>query len=126
MFRVWGWACRGNNLGMTAGEERVKTAEELEREENEPDRSAAEPGVNVVEVLEREARHIRGGEALDSPLGPLPKRSLAAMGLMLAVAVVVYLILWALLGTLGLLLGWIPAAAGGLLAARELGRRSER
>ena len=104
----------------------TRTAEELEREESQPDRSGPDAGGQVAGVLEREARPLQRGEAVNSPFGPLPKRSLAAMGLMLAVAVVVYLILWALLGTLGLLLGWIPAAALGLLAAREVGRRSER
>jgi hypothetical protein len=110
---------------MAQDREREKTAEELEREENEPDRSASDTGAEAIEVLDREARPLQRGETLDTPLGPLPKRSLAAMGLMLAVAVVVYLIAWSLLGTLGLLIGWIPAAALGLLAARELGRRTE-
>ena len=45
------------------------------------------------------------------------------MGLMLAVAVVIYFVAWGLFGTLGLLLGWIPAAAAGFLVAREYGRR---
>jgi hypothetical protein len=106
--------------------ERKKTAEELEREESSPpQRSAAEQTAPLLEAVEREAGPLQRGEAFDTRLGPLPVRSLAAIGVMIAVAVAAYLLLWALLGTLGLLLGWIPAAALGFLAARELGRRAE-
>jgi hypothetical protein len=106
--------------------DREKTAEELEREENAPpEPTAADQAAPIAETLERESEPLQRGQTLDSPLGPLPVRSLAAMGVFVAVAVALYLILWALLGTLGLLLGWIPAAALGLLAARELGRRAE-
>jgi ferric-dicitrate binding protein FerR (iron transport regulator) len=102
-----------------------KTAEELERAENSPAApTAAEQTAPLMQRLERESEPLQRGEALETPLGPLPLRSLAAIGLFVAVAVAVYLVLWALLGTLGLLLGWIPAAALGLLAARELGRRA--
>jgi hypothetical protein len=99
-------------------------AEEVEGEDSgsvEP--TAAEAKDKGIDVLEREAEPLQHGEAFDSPFGPLPKRSLGAMVVMVVVAVVVYLIAWALLDTLGLLLGLIPAAALGLLAAREWGRR---
>jgi len=101
-----------------------KTAEELEEEENNADRGGSEPAFPVTDVLERESEPLQRGDALDTPLGPLPVRSLIAMAAMLAVSVVVYLLAWALLGGIGLLLGWIPAAALGFLAAREVGRRS--
>jgi hypothetical protein len=108
-----------------SGEGREKPPEELEHVEN----SRSEPGAaettgSLLETVERESEPLRRGDAYDTLLGPLPVRSLAAMGVMIAVAVAVYALLWALLGTLGLLLGWIPAAALGLLAARELGRRA--
>ncbi len=98
-------------------------AEEPEGETNdavEPTAADSRPG--ALDVLEREAEPLQRGEAIDSPVGPLPKRSLVAMAALVIVAVGVYLLVWALLGTLGLLLGWIPAAALGLLAAREVGR----
>ena len=97
-----------------------QTAEDLEEGTSAP---TAEKSAGALDVLEREAEPFQKGEAFDSPFGPLPKRSLSAMAVMVIVAVVVYLIVWALLGTLGLLLGLIPAAALGLLAAREWGRR---
>ncbi len=101
-----------------------KTAEELEREENESDPVEEASTKQVTDVLERESEPLREGSAIDSPLGPLPVRSLAGMALMIAIAVAVYLIAWSGFGTLGLFLGWIPAAALGLFAAREYGRRA--
>jgi hypothetical protein len=101
-----------------------RPAEEVEGEDSDAVQAPeAEEKDKGLDVLEREAEPLQHGEALDSPFGPLPRRSLGAMAVMVVVAVVVYLVLWALLGTLGLLLGLIPAAALGLLAAREWGRR---
>lgn len=105
-------------------EQGEKTAEELEADENQPDRTEETSVGEVASVLDRESEPLQQGRKLDSPLGPLPVRSLAAMAAMVVVAVVVYLIAWALFGTLGLVLGWIPAAALGLLAAREVGKRA--
>ena len=99
-------------------------AEEPEGENGEgvqPMTADSDP--TATDVLEREAEPFQRGDAIDSPFGPLPKRSLGGMAIMVIVAVVVYVAIWALLGTLGLLLGLIPAAALGLLAAREWGRR---
>jgi hypothetical protein len=45
--------------------------------------------------------------------GELPIRALAAFGIFIAAFTVVYLALWALLGGLGLALGWIVAALAG-------------
>ena len=106
-------------------EEENQIAEELERKEQEGDseRSANESAGEVADVLEREAEPLQRGRTLDSPFGPLPVRALFAMAAFLAVAVVVYVAVWGLLGTIGLLLGLLPAAALGLLAAREVGRR---
>ena len=99
-------------------------AEEIDGEEGDTVQpTAADSRDKATDVLEREAEPFQRGEAIDSPFGPLPKRSLAAMALIVVVAVAVYLLTWALLGTLGLLLGLIPAAALGFLAAREWGRR---
>jgi hypothetical protein len=109
---------------MGENETQEKTAEELEREANEPDKAEPVSTTRVTDVLERESEPLREGNAIDSPLGPLPVRSLAGMALMIAIGVAVYLIAWSVFGTLGLLLGWIPAAALGLLAAREYGRRA--
>jgi hypothetical protein len=102
-----------------------KSAEELEEEAGESGGSDSAEVSRVTDVLDREAEPLRQGEALDTPLGPLPRRSLAAIAIFVVVSVCLYLVLWALLGTLGLLLGWIPAAGLGLLAAREWGRRQE-
>ena len=102
-----------------------KSAEDLEAE-TEADRNPAGPSVSkATEVLERESEPLQRGETLDSPLGPLPRRSLVGMALMVAIGAACYLIAWTLLGTVGLLLGWIPAVALGMLAAREYGRRAE-
>lgn len=99
-------------------------AEELEGEEGDAVQPpVAESKPKATDVLEREAEPLQQGETYDSPFGPLPKRSLGGMAVMVVVAVLVYVAAWALLGTLGLLLGLIPAAALGLLAAREWGRR---
>ena len=95
--------------------------EELDSDAVQP--TAAESQDAALDVLEREAEPFQDGDAIDTPFGPLPKRSLAGMAIMVVVAVIVYLLAWALLGTLGLLLGLIPAAALGFLAAREWGRR---
>ena len=62
--------------------------------------------------------------AIDSPAGQLPVLSLVTIPVSVAVSVIVYLIAWDVFGTAGLLLGWIPAAALGFLAAREIGRRA--
>ena len=106
-------------------EEENQTAEEEERASDTDGSPAAasESASQVADVLERESEPLQEGRALDSPVGPLPVRSLWAMAAFLAVAVAVYLAIWGVLGTLGLLLGWIPAAALGLFAAREVGRR---
>ena len=101
-----------------------KTAEELEQEENEHDNEGGTELSSVTDTLERESEPLRKGDALSTPAGPLPTRSLIGMGLMVAVAVAVYFVAWGLLGTLGLLLGWIPAAAAGFWVAREYGRRA--
>ena len=106
-------------------EEENQTAEELERAEQSGDseRSANESASDAADVLEREAEPLQRGRTLDSPFGPLPVRALIAIAAFLAVSVVVYIAAWALLGGIGLLLGLLPAAALGLLAAREVGRR---
>ena len=99
-------------------------AEEPEGEESDAVRAtAADSTADATDVLEREAEPFQRGDAIDSPFGPLPKRSLGGMALMVVVFVAVYFRTWQLLGTLGLVLGLIPAAALGLLAAREWGRR---
>jgi hypothetical protein len=110
---------------MDAKETHERTAEELEREESAPPRPA-ERGPGLLERIEREAAPLQEGEAIASRLGPLPVRSLAAIGAFVAIAVVVYLLCWSLFGTLGLLVGWIPAVALGLLVAREIGLRAAR
>lgn len=107
-----------------AKQEEGQTAEELQDQESDAEPTAAEPKDKALDTLDREAEPLQRGDAIGTPFGPLPKRSLAGMAIMVVVAVVVYLLAWALLGTLGLLLGLIPAAALGLLAAREWGRRS--
>ena len=115
----------GTQLRMGEDEEegREKTAEELEREESQATR-AKEPDFRALDALEREAAPLQEGETIDLPFGPLPVRTLRAIGVMLFVAVVLYFAFWGIFGTLGLLLGWLPAAALGFLAARELDRRS--
>jgi hypothetical protein len=100
-----------------------KTAEELEAEENEPEPTGESDTKRLTDALERESEPLLQGDAIASPVGPLPVRSLTAMAVMVAVSVVAYLAAWGLLGTVGLLLGWIPASALGFLAAREVGRR---
>ncbi len=108
---------------MAETEDNEKTAEELEEEESKgADESRAELD-DAVGPLEREMEPLQEGETIDSPLGALPTRSLVAMGLMVAVSVAVFFIAWGVFGTAGLVLGWLPAAALGLLAAREYGRR---
>jgi len=113
----------GTQLRMGEEEGREKTAEELEREESQATR-AKEPDFHALDALEREAAPLQEGETIDLPFGPLPVRTLRAIGVMLFVAVVLYFVFWGIFGTLGLLVGWLPAAALGFLAARELGRRS--
>ena len=99
------------------------SAEELEQEATEHDDDSGTELGTVTDALERESEPLRQGNTLATPVGPLPVRSLIGMGLMLAVAVVIYFVAWGLFGTLGLLLGWIPAAAAGFFVAREYGRR---
>lgn len=103
--------------------EREKDGEDLEGQEG-PGERAEDPDPGFFDRLEEESAPLHEGEAIDTRLGPLPVRSMAAMAAMLLVAVVVYLVAWGLFGGVGLLLGWLPAAALGLLAAREVGRRA--
>ena len=108
---------------MAETDENEKTAEELEEEENKADEEPRAELSDAVGPLEREVEPLQEGETIDSPLGPLHTRSLVAMSLMVAISVAVFFIAWGLFGTAGLVLGWLPAAALGLLAAREYGRR---
>ena len=102
---------------------KAKNAEELEQEATEHDDDSGTELGTVTDAFERESEPLRQGNTLATPVGPLPVRSLIGMGLMLAVAVAIYFVAWGLFGTLGLLLGWIPAAAAGFFVAREYGRR---
>jgi hypothetical protein len=99
-------------------------AEELEQEATDHDDDSGTELGTVTDAFERESEPLRQGNTLATPAGPLPVRSLIGMGLMVAVAVAIYFVAWGLFGTLGLLLGWIPAAAAGFFVAREYGRRA--
>jgi len=108
---------------MAETDENEKTAEELEEEESKADEEPRAELDDAVGPLEREVEPLQEGKTIDSPLGPLHTRSLVAMSLMVAISVAVFFIAWGVFGTAGLVLGWLPAAALGLLAAREYGRR---
>ena len=78
------------------------------------------PGVvtDVVNTAEREAEKLQEGRTLPFFAGPLPMRAVVAIGIFAAVFLVSWLILWALLGGVGLGLGWIVAGVLGFLAVK--------
>jgi hypothetical protein len=70
-----------------------------------------------------DASWVQQGRKLDSPIGPLPIRSLAGIAAFLVAFMAVYLLAWAALGGAGLIFGWIPAAVVGVLALRAAAER---
>ena len=74
------------------------------------------------EAADDEAQRLQRGSSVSLLGAEVPVRVLAALGIFLLVFTVVYALLWALGGGLGLALGWIPAAAAGVVAIRLAGR----
>jgi hypothetical protein len=73
--------------------------------------------------LERHAEPLMQGSELNTPGGPVPTRSLVAMGVFIAVFCAAFLGLWALLGTFGIFLGIVAGIALGLGALKLLADR---
>jgi Flp pilus assembly protein TadB len=93
--------------------------EERSEDEHRDDASDSGPGVAAdaeVEVLSR-------GRTIGFFGGELPVRAAWAIAVYVAVFMVVWMLLWAVLGGLGLAVGWLVAAAVGLLAVRWYTRR---
>jgi hypothetical protein len=82
--------------------------------DSEPDsESSAEV---ATATAEREARPLLGGSGVSLFGGEIPYRALIAIAIFVAVFTVVLVGLWALLGGIGLALGWIVALVVGALA----------
>lgn len=80
--------------------------------------SSVQTGAESAEAVRTLAR----GPELNLPIiGPIPRRTVVAVAAFIVVTTVVYLILWAVLGTLGLAFGWIVAALAGAFAVKRLG-----
>ena len=69
-------------------------------------------------------RKLQRGPAVPFLGGPLPVRLLVALGIFVAAFLVVLLVLWTMLGGIGLGLGWIVAMAAGLLAVKVYADRA--
>ena len=65
---------------------------------------------------------LQGGSTVSLLGAQVPVRVLLALGIFILVFMVAWTALWALGGTAGLGLGWIPAAAAGLVAVRLAAR----
>ena len=95
--------------------------EEQAEEEREPDTDDSEHGAAVLDVAEAEVERLQGESSISLFGAEVSTRLLAAMAIFVAVFVLVWIGLWALLGGIGLGLGWLLAAAVALLAVRLFG-----
>lgn len=74
--------------------------------------------------LERSGERLQRGRRLKLPAAVLPARSLGAMAIFIAVFVVVYLLTWAALGTIGVAVGFFAGAVVGALAVKLFADRA--
>jgi hypothetical protein len=65
---------------------------------------------------------LQGGSTVSLLGATVPVRALLALGIFILVFMIAWTVLWSLGGTAGLALGWIPAAAAGLVAIRLVAR----
>jgi hypothetical protein len=80
--------------------------------------------MDVPQGAQHDAQRLQRGPKLPFFAGPLPSRAIAALAVFVAAFVVVWIGLWALIGTLGLAAGWIVAAVAGFAAVRLVTRRA--
>jgi hypothetical protein len=92
----------------------VEAAEQEATGESE-DRDES-PSMQVLEAADREARRLQDGPGITFLGGQISYRALAAIGIFIAAFMLVWVVLWAGMGGVGLGLGWIPAAAAGVAA----------
>ena len=68
--------------------------------------------------LEHEARPLLRGREFGTPAGPLPTRSIVAIGVFIVVWLAVFFGMWALMGGIGILFGMILGTVAGLGAVK--------
>ena len=90
--------------------------------DEEPDDDDSDRPSALQQAADDEAQRLQRGSTVSMLGAEVPTRVLGALGIFLLVFMLVYAALWALGGGLGLALGWIPAAAAGLVAIRLAGR----
>jgi hypothetical protein len=104
---------------MSADEESDQRGEGDDAEDGEGGRLA---GLRA--AADAEADSLQRGPSVSLLGASVPVRALTALGIFVLVFMLVWVALWGLLGTLGLALGWIPAAGVGVLAIRLVGPAS--
>ena len=102
---------------MTAPEEQPDSNAERPRDDDDATDSRQALG-DLGEAAEGEASRVLGCRTISLFGSPLPVRAVVAVALFAVVFVLVWLAAWALLGGIGIALGWIPAAILAWLAVR--------
>lgn len=122
----------------SSDEPRAQPQDDEERSERQPndedeggrpddeEESEAEAALSgLARRTEAELRPFQGGRTVRVLGGELPVRGLKALAVFLGAFMVVWLALWVVLGDIGFGLGWIFAAAAGVVAVRVYGHRLE-
>ena len=91
-------------------------------EDDEPDDDGPERLGELRATADDTSERLRGGSTVSLLGASVPTRSLLALAIFVLVFMIAWTVLWSLGGTAGLALGWIPAAAAGLVAIRLVAR----
>ncbi len=97
-----------------AGDGEEEEQEDHEEQEDRDDGRLAE----LRAMADAEADSLQRGRTVSLLGASVPLRTLIAIAIFIVVFMLAWTALWALLGTIGLALGWIPAALLGVLAIR--------